>query len=189
MSQLLRTFIAIKFLPEKSLLELIQKLKSELKDEPVKWVADENLHLTMKFLGDTTIQQVSEIKNILRELAAFHSSFAIKLRGLGYFKSKGMPRVLFIKLENEDRLKQLALEIDEKLAKIGFPKEGRPFKAHFTVARIKFLKNRKNFYETAEKYHDTFFQSAHIYDIIFYQSHLKPSGPEYKVLDKIPLNR
>jgi RNA 2',3'-cyclic 3'-phosphodiesterase len=187
MSQHLRTFIAIKILPEKFLSEVIQELKSKLNNEPVKWVADENLHLTMKFLGDTTVQQVHEIKNILHDIAASHFSFTINLRGVSYFKSKGIPRVLFINAEDEGELSSLAQEIDAGLANIGFLKESRPFKAHFTLARIKLLKNRKIFYETAEKFQDTFFQSDDVKEIIFYQSHLIPSGPEYRILDKIPL--
>jgi RNA 2',3'-cyclic 3'-phosphodiesterase len=185
MSQPLRTFIAIKILPEKSLLKVIEQLKSDLSGESVRWVEDENLHLTIKFLGDTTVQQVNEIKHILRDIAASHSPFTIKLRGLGYFKSKGTSRVLFIKPVDEGKLNSLALEIGEKLTPFGYMKEKRPFRGHFTLARIKFLKNRKNFYETAEKYQDTFFQPADVKEIIFYQSVLKPPGPEYLVLEKI----
>jgi 2'-5' RNA ligase len=82
----------------------------------------------------------------------------------------------------------MAAEIDKRLAKLGFQAEKRPFKPHLTLARIKYLKNKKAFYEAVEKYRDTFMQTAKINEIIFYRSILKPDGPEYKPIAKIDLN-
>jgi 2'-5' RNA ligase len=92
-------------------------------------------------------------------------------------------------LFNEGEIvQQLAAEIDNRLAKLGFQTEKRPFKPHLTLARIKYLKNKKAFYEAVEKYRSTFIQTTEINEFVFYRSILKPHGPEYKPIAKIDLN-
>jgi 2'-5' RNA ligase len=93
-----------------------------------------------------------------------------------------MPRVLFANIKEGEVLQHLAAEIDSRLAKLGFETETSPFKPHLTLARTKFLKNKKGFYEAVEKYRDTFMQTAKINEIIFYRSILKPEGPVYREL-------
>ncbi len=85
-------------------------------------------------------------------------------------------------------MQKLAEELDIRLAKLGFPPEKRPFKPHLTLARIKYLKNKKAFYQAVEKYRNTFMQTAEINELVFYRSILKPHGPEYKFISKIDLN-
>lgn len=183
MPDLLRTFIALKIKPEPTLLHKLEELKNELAGEPVKWVDENNLHLTLKFLGDTTLHQVDDLKAILKKISARNPAFSFRLKGLAFFKNKGMPRVLFIGIEEGEAIQQLAAEINLQLFALGFEKENRPFSPHLTLARIKFLKNKRNFYNAIDKYRDTDIQSIAIHEIILYQSILKPTGPIYKPLE------
>ncbi|MCA1759499.1 MAG: RNA 2',3'-cyclic phosphodiesterase [Bacteroidales bacterium] len=183
MTDLLRTFVAVKIKPAPLLLQAFINLKKELSCEPVKWVEPNNLHLTLKFLGDTFPSQVDEIGEELNQVSKQFSSFSFELEGLGYFKNKGMPRVLFANIKDGEVLQLVAAEINNRLVKLGFEPENRPFKPHLTLARIKFLKNKKAFYQAVEKYSETLFQSVNIDELIFYRSILRPEGPEY-----IPLN-
>lgn len=182
MTDWLRTFVAVKVEPAPQLLQTIKDVKNKLSAEPVKWAAPNNLHITLKFLGDTLPSQVDEVGEELNQAAKLFSSFSFELEGLGFFKNKGMPRVLFAHIKEGEVLQHLAAEIDKRLENLGFQPETRPFKPHLTLARIKFLKNKKGFYEAVEKYRDTFMQNAKINEIIFYQSVLKPEGPVYREL-------
>lgn len=187
MSNAYRTFIALKIYPEDKLAGLFNALKSELSGEALKWVEPDNLHLTLKFLGDTNAEQVEEVKEILFQTASQFSGFQFQLKGLGYFKSNGQPRVLFAKIENFESLKQLVDSLQESLEEIGFEKDERAFKPHLTLARIKFIKNKRQFYSLVENADSTNFQPVNVNEIIYYQSILKPSGPEYIPLHKVQL--
>lgn len=182
MADLLRTFIAVDIKPSPALIQTMKDLKNKLSGEPVKWVSPNILHLTLKFLGDTKPSQVDEIGEELNQVSKMFSSFSFQLEGLGVFKNKEMPRVLFANIKEGETLQQLAGEIENRLAKLGFQPETRPFKPHFTLARIKFLENKKAFFLAVEKYRETFFQSVTVNEFIFYRSILKPEGAVYREL-------
>ncbi len=151
MSESYRTFIALKIQPEDKLLHLLGEFKMVLRDEAIKWVEPDSLHITLKFLGDTTTGQVKEVKEILAQIAGEFPDFQFQLKGMGYFKSKGQPRVLFVGIEGFDSLTHLVDNLQNSLEEIGFEKEKRAFKPHLTLARIKLLKNKSKFYSLVEK--------------------------------------
>ncbi len=188
MADLLRTFVAVKVEPGPQLLQLLKDLKNTLPGEPVKWVEPDKLHLTIKFIGDIFPSQVDEIGEELNQVSKQFSSFSFELEGLGFFKNRGKPRVLFANIKDGEVLQLLAAEIDNRLSTFGFEPEKRPFKPHLTLARIKFLKNKKTFYQFMENYRETFFQTVTINEVIFYRSILKQEGPEYKELGDFKLN-
>ena len=183
----MRTFIAIKIKPETALLQKVAQLKKEFSKEQIKWLDGQNLHLTLKFLGDTSVEQAAHVKNSLAGLAAMQQPVSCCLKGLGYFNNRGMPRVLFVAIQDEKTLRFLAEEIDARMASIGFQKETRPFNPHLTLARIKFLRNKTAFYEAVAKSQHMKFQLVTADQIIYYQSHLTPEGPLYKELAKVSL--
>jgi RNA 2',3'-cyclic 3'-phosphodiesterase len=185
----LRTFIAVKIEPRHSLVQLMHQLKKAFSEESIKWVAENNFHLTLKFLGSTSPQQVNEIKAVLQNIGRFFPAFHFDLKGIGYFKRKGQPRVLFIKIEKDALLKQLAAEIDTQVSLLGFEKENRPFNPHLTLGRIKFLKNKSRFYSITEKYSSKHILQTTIHEIILYQSILKPEGAHYEPLEIIQMDK
>ncbi len=183
----MRTFIAIKIEPEALLLQKMADLKKELAQEPIKWVDKQNLHLTLKFLGETSEEQVTQIKNMLEELASLQPPVSFIVSGMGYFKSRGMPRVLFADIHNGEALQQLAEGIETLLTPLGYNNETRPFNPHLTLGRINFLKNKQQFYQAVEAHQYVSLKSVSINEIIFFQSHLMPEGPEYRELGKYDL--
>jgi 2'-5' RNA ligase len=187
MTDFLRTFVAVKIEPSAVLQETMNDLMQELAGEQVKWVESGHLHLTLKFLGDTLPSQVDEVSEELNRLTKMFSPFSFQLEGVGYFKNKGMPRVLFANIKEDEVLQQLAAEIDNRLTKLGIEPETRPFKPHLTLARVKNLKNKKVFYQAVEKYRSIFMQTTEINELIFFQSILKSHGPVYRELVKIKL--
>lgn len=188
MVELFRTFIALKVEPGPAFIESIKTMKSELSGEPaVRWVGVNKLHLTLKFIGDTSAFQVNEIKKVLGEMAMQYPPFTFRLEGLGFFKNKGLPRVLFANIHEKGVLEQLAVEMETRLTELGFEPERRPFKPHLTLARIKFLKNRDAFFRVVESNKNRVQQEVRINEIIFFQSILKPSGPVYRALEVFDL--
>lgn len=183
----MRTFIAIKFEPEAQLLQSIAGLKQAMKDEPIKWVNEQKLHLTLKFLGETSEAQVSQIQSILEQLATQCRPLSFLPSGMGFFKSRGMPRVLFVDIREDDSLKRLAAAIDILVSPLGFETESRPFNPHLTLARIKYIRHKKAFYEAVGHYQNMKLQPVTIDEIIFYQSKLNPDGPVYNELAKFTL--
>lgn len=179
---LLRTFIAVKVHPEFQLVNTLSELKKEMSSEPVKWVELNNFHLTLKFLGDTSREQADDVTRELDEICRQFPSFSCQLQGLGYFKSEGTPRVLFANIEGAEMLDKISSELGVRLLESGFKPDTSRLSPHLTLARIKFLRNKKVFYEAVEKYRNISFQSLAVRELIFYQSVLNPSGPVYKPL-------
>jgi RNA 2',3'-cyclic 3'-phosphodiesterase len=183
----MRTFIAIKVKLGPVLAKITDDLKDQLKDEKIRWVDGQNIHLTLKFLGETSEKQIPDIKNLLSVTAFKYNPFSISLGGLGFFKSNGIPRVLFAWIHEDGTLSQLADEAGDLLVPLGFEKDKRPFNPHFTLARIQFLKNKSRFNAAVDNYRNLKLQESSVSEIIFFQSILNPSGPVYQELAVFPL--
>jgi len=175
-----RTFIAIKIVPENEFLEIYKNIKDVLADEAIKWVDTNNFHITLRFLGDTTQQQIEETALELDKIVSDYPSFYLRLAGIDFFENKGMPKVLFAKTKESKALTDLADEINLKIVELGFKSDIRKFKSHLTLGRIRFLKNKNKFKEIAKKYDNTKFQKDKVTELVFYKSILKPTGPIYK---------
>jgi len=182
MNSSVRTFIAIKIIPEKKLLEVLAHIRAECSDEAIKWVKPDNLHITLKFLGDTSAKQVEKIKKQLETIVENFKPFQGVLKGVGYFKTKSQPRILFANIYDAEQLNEIVEGIESKISTLGFAAEQRSFKPHLTLARIKFLKNRKAFYHLIDNYYNAEFQVVPVTELIFFQSKLNSDGPEYQPL-------
>ena len=183
----MRTFIAIKINPDALLQEVISSLRMILGGEAINWVDPINFHLTLKFLGETSETQLTHVKKILKGVALSHPPFEIRPMGLGYFKSNGMPRVLFMKVHDEGQMAEIAGEIQDLLVPVGFEEDTRKFNAHLTLARIRFLKDKKRFYDAVDKFSNLSLPQYAIKELTFFQSILKPSGPHYHELAALSL--
>ena len=134
----LRTFLAID-LPS-SLHSTIGQKQEILKRElaGISWVKSENLHITLKFLGDTPETKIDELQQVVTQAVKGIPSFVITLRGFGAFPDKRAPRTLWTGIEGDTEiLVSLANQIESAVAPLGFPPESKPFRPHLTLARIK----------------------------------------------------
>jgi len=135
----IRSFIAVE-LPEEAKRGLTRLRKELERDEHrfVKWVDPGGIHLTLKFLGNISAKQVTEITEAMKEATQGISPFHLEISGLGAFPSLRQPRVLWVGVGGEiDKLSRLQQNIDSALAALRFAKEERPFVAHLTLARIR----------------------------------------------------
>lgn len=132
----MRLFIAFKTTPiEEQLYEILLKIKSEIKD--VKYVNKNNLHITVKFLGETSDSKISTINSILYNIANKMRNFQFSISGISGFPERKKARVLFFDvIEGEKFMNEIAARIENDLSKIGFEKENN-FKPHITFARAK----------------------------------------------------
>ena len=183
-----RTFIAVKIEPHSYLLDLMSLCIERLQDEFVKWVEPENMHLTLKFLGNTSSEQVEKIKEYFENDIKQNSGFSFNLTGLGFFKSGGQPRVIYSGIVDYQELKNLYDQIENNMFQVGFEKDSRKFNPHLTLGRIKSLKNKRLLFDLVEKFRNEKIQMVEVKEVILYQSILKPEGPTYKPLKKVRLN-
>lgn len=142
----IRSFIALE-LPEPVIEHLISvQLKLEMSQGKINWEKKDKLHVTIKFLGDVTENNLVKISNLLEILVQRFNTFELSLDRLGYFKSNGIPRILWAGLNENCNLTKLAGEIDILCSEFGFEREKRKFKPHITLLRIKnegIIKNLK----------------------------------------------
>ena len=184
----IRTFIAIE-LPAK-IIDGLKEIQDELKDgtNKVTWVKPENIHLTIKFLGDIAADKIDSIAGLLESAAAKSHSFDISVKGVGSFPTIDNPRVLWVGIEESNvNLAALYNNIEDALSVIGFAKEDRPFKPHLTLGRIKFLKDRKGLKEWIERFKDITLGQYMVDSICLFQSMLTPEGAVHIKLEKIEL--
>jgi len=150
----------------------------------VKWVKLENLHLTLKFLGDIEDNKLENISSVVRDCCRGVGPVTSYLTQLGGFPDMHHPKILWVALgDSKKKIEGMVEVLERELAKVGIIKEERPFKPHITIGRMKSLANLKNlscaiqqitFEDTTEEPFDR---------IILYKSTLTPQGPIYEVLN------
>jgi len=174
----MRAFISI-HLPDKAI-KKIKKIQKELERQHLfigKFTKPENLHLTLKFLGEVSEEKIEKVKERLSEIDL--SKFKARLKQGGVF-SETHVRIIWIEIENINELQSL---IDAKLDDL-FNKEER-FMSHLTIARVKKLKNRQKVVDEVKKIQlDEEFDVGKFY---LMKSFLKQEGPEYKVIEEFEL--
>lgn len=183
-----RTFIAIKLTPE--IISNISGVQEELKKSviEVKWVKPENIHLTLKFLGHITPEELEKVKLATRETLKPFAPFEVSVSGLGAFPKIEYPRVIWVGIDKgKKELTKIASRIEENLAKIGFAKEKRGFSPHLTLGRVKSPKGRKRSIETFTKLKASNLGSMRVTKISIMKSELRPLGPVYTSLEEIDL--
>ncbi len=183
-----RLFIAADIPVSKNIIELSQKLKQKLNNEGIKWVPLQNFHLTLKFLGDTDEVFIPGIINALQQSVSGIKPFDINIKGMGKFSSFGHTKVIWLGVDDKtNSLSDIATQVNKNLIDLGFAFEKRSFKAHLTLARVKYIRNENFLSDLIQNYAHTQFQNHKVKEIILYQSILKPSGPIYKPISTISL--
>uniref|UniRef100_A0A7J2TIA4 RNA 2',3'-cyclic phosphodiesterase n=1 Tax=Archaeoglobus fulgidus TaxID=2234 RepID=A0A7J2TIA4_ARCFL len=145
------------------------------KIQGLKAVERENLHVTLMFLGEVNELRVGEIKSALERVK--FSPFKINLKGVGKFPERGDARVIWIGVERDEELRELAEKVYSELKKLGF-KRDKDFVAHLTVARLK--KRNREVEKVIEEFRNVEFGEMLVKDFRLKQSILKPTGPIYK---------
>lgn len=136
----IRAFVALTLPPPvaEALAAVIQELVPRVSDRAVKWVEPERIHLTLRFLGNTPVDQVEPIGTVLDTVAAANAPFSLSLDRLGCFPNERRPRVIWVGLKGDvHALQTLKAALDKALAPLGWEPEERRFHAHLTLGRVK----------------------------------------------------
>jgi len=198
---LIRAFIAVNLAP--SVVEEIAKVQAVLRradGEPgaVRWTRVENMHLTLKFLGNIDQHQVAPILTRLRHVGRDCPAFQIEARQLGGFPSLGRPRVIWAGLHDtaNDRALQgekpsplpgLSKAIETALSELDFPVEQRDFRPHVTLGRIRSQHGWDRILPLVQDYRHTSFGTSVIDRVSLYRSDLESNGAIYTALGSVPL--
>jgi RNA 2',3'-cyclic 3'-phosphodiesterase len=163
-----------------------------------RWVRPESLHVTLKFIGEKSEEEVEKIKRALKTIEA--GAVEINIRGYGFFPTARAPRVFWIGIEAGPNLSSLAATVDDMLAKLDIPKEEHAFNAHLTVARGARGSGSPRRQKSDGK-NDTFqtlqerlaaipppeFGTMTAHEFFLYQSQLSPRGSKYTKLSGFAL--
>jgi 2'-5' RNA ligase len=181
MSLTIRSFIAIEL--NKDIQESLAKIQSQLRAAraDVKWVKPENIHLTLKFLGNIDIDLITKINGIFEELGKKYQSFPADLNTLGAFPKIKNPRVIWAGMQKgKDEVIVIVKELEKQLAKIGIAKEEKEFHPHVTLGRLRSPYNRASLVEALEKNSKVPTLNFTVDKIVLFKSTLTPKGPIYE---------
>ena len=175
----MRCFIALK-IPD-SVKKEIKKIQDSLPEFFGKKTETENLHLTLKFLGEISEERVDEVKKKLKEIR--FKSFDAELGKAGVFSEKFV-RIIWMHLIGCENLQKV---IDEKMSELGFSLEKR-FMSHLTIARVKKIKNKQEFLKELKDIKVKKWVKWKVNEFLLMKSELSPSGPKYSVIQEYGLN-
>lgn len=180
----MRLFVALEIPPEvrEKLAALIRELRAIAPKE--KWVRAENLHATLKFIGEVPPEKLDPIR---KALAAVQSDSPVKLdfRGLGFFPNEKHPRVFWASIEASPNLKKLAADIELATERLGIAREQRPFSPHLTLARFERRKLPEKLQTAVRENTTREFGALETNQFHLIESKLKPSGAEYTTLQSL----
>ncbi len=156
--------------------------KADVNKSDVKWVRPDSMHLTLKFLGEIRDQDVMDVCNTVEAVAAGHKAFDFAVSQVGFFGGRSA-RVLWVGagLDCPEML-QLQQDLEEELAVIGWPKEGRQFSGHLTLCRVRSSKAGFELAKLTEQYKDFDLGTVRCDALTVYQSQLRREGPLYTSL-------
>jgi 2'-5' RNA ligase len=153
----------------------------------VSWVKPANLHITLKFLGETEPKRLEPVRSVLREAAGSAEPFSATVAGVGTFGGR-IPRVVWAGVsEGVAPLEALARAVENGLARLGVPKEKRGFAAHFTLGRVRSAKNAASLLAAIHAEPPEVFGRVPVDRFVLMQSELNPSGSIYTELQQFSL--
>ena len=181
----MRLFVALEIPSEvrQNLAALLAELRAITKVP--RWARAENLHVTLKFLGEVAEDKVNSVRSALRQIRS-EQVVTLKFCGLGFFPNENHPRVFWAGMEASANLKPLAANIEIAMEKQGIPREKREFSPHLTLARLESPRLPEALRIAIAANAQREFGSLRTNESHLIQSKLKPSGAEYTTLERFP---
>lgn len=185
----IRSFISID-LEDTKILSQVESIMASLVSigGDLKPVERENIHLTLKFLGNVSPTKLDEVKSALAQVS--FSPFSLEIRGAGAFPNLKRMNVIWVGIEEGWSQVELIYEQTEKLLhQLGFSRETRPFSPHITVARVKSGRKRDEIAAFMGHLTHESFGTFSVESVRLKQSVLSPSGPKYSTLFEVPARK
>lgn len=184
-----RTFLAIHIDAGTEYPALVQRLQNNLEHERrnINWCKPNQIHLTLKFVGDTPDEDVLRIIEACQQVASRHHPFTMDFNRTGIFGSNHSPRVLWLGMKEEPQeLYALENDVLDAFDRLGYPRDRQNFVPHLTVCRIKQLIDKPFFQQIYQGIEQKTYLHAEVTELVYLQSFLQPTGAFYKTLKRIP---
>ena len=188
----LRLFVALE--PPDGVRRRLAAIEAEVKRAAgraaadVKWVAADNIHLTLQFLGSVPEEQLPAVKSAVSGAAAGAPALELEVRGAGGFPNARRPRVVWAGLAGDlAPLAALVNDLGARLAPLGFPPEDRAFSPHLTLGRARDPHGAAGLAVGIAQAGELPSASWRATEVTLFQSHLSPKGPRYEALLRAPL--
>ena len=185
-----RTFLAIPIPVGEAYPALVQHLQRNLEHERrnINWCKLDQIHLTLKFVGDTPEEDIPKIIQACQRLAKNHQPFTMDFNRTGIFGSNHSPRVLWLGMKDEPKaLYNLEAEVLDAFDALGYLRDRQNFVPHLTVCRIKNLVDKPFFQQIYQGIEQKTYLHADVKEMVYLQSFLQPTGAFYKTLKRFPL--
>jgi 2'-5' RNA ligase len=188
--QTIRSFVSIPITPAISAAarKIIKRLKPL--DDSIRWVPLDNIHLTLKFLGDVDNVEIPEICASIRRVTETVPPFELRVHGTGGFPNREKPRVLFAGVDDPSgRLVEMVGRMEQELAKLGFKPEPRDYRPHLTLGRVRGNARRagETLIDALDQMQDIELGEMVVDEVHLMASFLDKSGPTYQIMDTIEL--
>ena len=189
MSLTIRTFIAVDLNPRiKKTIKHIQNYLDRANCD-VKWVKPENIHLTLKFLGDINIKEIDALTQLLSNLLQNIKPIETEFTLLNAFPDISQPHIIWAGLKDDSqKIAHLVKFLEKSLGRIGFKEEQKPFRPHITIGRIRTQNNISNLSHALSDYTVPDTQTQTIKHITLYKSTLTSHAPIYDKLATFDLH-
>lgn len=174
----MRTFIAVPL--SKSVIDKLQNL--QVPTDYVRWQSPEQMHITLKFLGELSDDEINGLKQALAGISM--TSFIMKVQQIGMFPRNDIPKVIWIGVAPDKEITQLYKAVEARCTSLGFEADKRPFLPHITLGRVQKNIPRKQIRNLLDKPEPVSF-SVDSFGI--YKSELHPDGTIHTLLKKYPL--
>lgn len=178
-----RGFVAVEVGPRPAVVRLLDVLAASGAD--LKLVEPENLHVTLKFLGDVPDDALPAVEAAVRAAARPERPFTARLHRVGQFPPRGAARVWWVGMSGAEALVRIATRLESSLAPLGFPPEARPFTPHLTVARARSAAGADKARAATERVHVD--DHVDVRRVVLYRSDLGRDGPTYTPVVVAPL--
>ncbi len=182
--EVIRAFIAVNL--NQNIRDRIQQiaidLQDRMKDIPIRWVPTENIHLTLKFLGNVSTANLEILKDILGNVVSGHHECDISVGGIGVFPKLTNPRVIWVGMEVPQELMSLQKNLEIETARLGYSREHRPFSPHLTFGRVSrnaSTNEIRRISDTLEDYKVGYLGATRVRTVYLFRSDLRPEGAEY----------
>jgi 2'-5' RNA ligase len=174
---LVRAFLGVPLKAE--LQEAIRALQTSLMSRirDIRWSRPENLHLTLHFFGETAQENLEKIRVSMLSVKHCHRPFEVDVIGLGAFPSLRRPRVIWLGLNPQNRLRQLHRDCHRALHEAGLVTDSRPYSPHLTIGRAKHRVNELT--TLGNELDNQMIGHLPIDSLVLYESRLKPAGAEH----------
>lgn len=183
MTEVVRCFVSVD-VEDSGILRTIQNLQERIEETEniVKTVEMENMHLTLRFLGELPQPEVKRVMDGLKSLS--FKPFKIEFKGLGVFPNLSYVRVVWVGVgEGVDKLENLHNQVNGILKRLGFG--GEEFSPHLTIARVKAIRNRPSLAKLLDEYRDTSFGYTDVTSVRLKRSTLTSKGPIYTIIMEV----